>query len=767
MKVIPWTSPWRLKYTPQDGQPVEIPARVPGNVLADIVRAGKAEDPFNGENALAFRPFEYLDFEYTSTFATPDFADGERVELVFGGVDTIAEYILDGERIAQSRNMFVEQRLDITAYTAPGRTHTLKVLLQSPVNYARRFRVPAHARAQDYNYEALYLRKARHSFGWDILPRLPGAGLWRPVRIEINSPTDWEELYLRTIQILPEGALFYLNWSLRTDEAELDDFSAELVLTCGEQRFTHRFTPRFVCGKTYFFLPDPKLWWPAGSGDAPLYEAELTLFLRGRCAAVRKFHTAVRTITLDYREKAQGAAEDRFDFIVNGRKIYIRGINHVPVNALHGENADRRFEALEAARELHCNMVRIWGGGVYEDDDFYDWCDRHGMMVWQDFMFACECPPHDDWFLHEVAEEAASILKKLRNHPSLALLCGDNECDVIHRSSSPYLPPSHNAVTRRILPEAVGEYAPETAYIPSSPFLSDEVWRASGRFLPPELHPWGDRYDWKSDYYHDSFRCAFISEVGYPGMNPLSSLKRYLPESALSVSAVRDNVSAWHVHATAPFNAEHPSFSFRVPLLLKLAERSFGGTPETFGELIEKSQIVHAEAMKTFVEMFRIHRGSKGGLMLWNLLDGWPQCSEALIDFYMERKKAFDYVKRAQQELCLILPEPVSWRAVPVMVNDRGDAAAGSWRVLDLASGEVLAEGGYSVPSGGSCELKWFDHRPKSMQILLLEWDDGRETYYNHALLGTAPYDFDAYRRCMENFTRYTEEAQNKRKETT
>ena len=133
----------------------------------------------------------------------------------------------------------------------------------------------------------------------------------------------------------------------------------------------------------------------------------------------------------------------------------------------------------------------------------------------------------------------------------------------------------------------------------------------------------------------------------------------------------------------------------------------------------------------------------------------------------MERKKAFDYVKRAQQELCLILPEPVSWRAVPVMVNDRGDAAAGSWRVLDLASGEVLAEGGYSVPSGGSCELKWFDHRPKSMQILLLEWDDGRETYYNHALLGTAPYDFDAYRRCMENFTRYTEEAQNKRKETT
>ena len=751
------TNAWRLAYTPRGGQGVDIPARVPGNVLADIVRAGLADDPFYADNSLAFRKFEYLDFAYTITFVTPDFADGERVELVFGGVDTVAEYFLDGQVIGESRNMFVEQRFDITAYTAPGKTHTLKVLLKSPVNYARRFRVPAHARAQDYNYEALYLRKARHSFGWDILPRLPGAGLWRPVWLEVKPATDWDEIYLRTVRIMPEGALFYLNWSIRTDEAELDGFAAELVLTSGGQRFTHTFTPRFVCGKTYFFLPNPQLWWPAGSGDAALYDAELTLFLRGRRAAVRKFHTAARTIELDYREKAQGAEQDRFDFIINGRKIYICGINHVPVDALHGENADRRFRALEAALELHCNMVRIWGGGVYEDDDFYDWCDRHGMLVWQDFMFACECPPHDEWYLREVAAEAESILKKLRNHPSLALLCGDNECDVTHRSSSPYLAPSHNRVTRQVLPEAVGEHAPEVAYLASSPYLSDAVWRAPEKFQPPELHPWGDRYDWKSAYYRDAFRCAFISEVGYPGMNALSSLRRYLPEEELNVAAVRDNARCWHVHATAPFGAEHPSFSFRVPLLLKLAERSFGGVPKDLEELAAKSQIVHAEAMKTFVEMFRIRRGSKGGLMLWNLLDGWPQSSEALIDYYWVRKKAFDYVKRAQQPLCLILPEPVSWRAVPVMVNDRSEAAAGAWRVRDLADGAVLIEGHYAVGAGQSAELMWFDHRPKAMQVLLLEWDDGSGTYYNHVLLGNAPYDYAEYCRCMEKFARYTQ----------
>ena len=424
---------------------------------------------------------------------------------------------------------------------------------------------------------------------------------------------------------------------------------------------------------------------------------------------------------------------------------------------LHGENADRRFQALEAALELHCTLVRIWGGGVYEDDDFFDWCDRHGMLVWQDFMFACECPPHDEWYLREVAAEAESILKKLRNHPSLALLCGDNECDVTHRGSSPYLAPSHNRVTRQVLPEAVGEHAPEIAYLASSPYLSDAVWRAPEKFQPPELHPWGDRYDWKSAYYRDAFRCAFISEVGYPGMNALSSLRRYLPEEELNVAAVRDNARCWHVHATAPFGAEHPSFSFRVPLLLKLAERSFGGVPKDLEELAAKSQIVHAEAMKTFVEMFRIRRGSKGGLMLWNLLDGWPQSSEALIDYYWVRKKAFDYVKRAQQPLCLILPEPVSWRAVPVMVNDRSEAAAGAWRVRDLADGAVLIEGHYAVGAGQSAELMWFDHRPKAMQVLLLEWDDGSGTYYNHVLLGNAPYDYAEYCRCMEKFARYTQ----------
>ena len=748
-------SEWRVSYAGRDGKEQHVPASVPGNVLADLVRAGVMPEPYSGDNSLAFRELEYLDFAYETEFASPDFAQGERVELVFNGVDTIADYYLDGEKIGESRNMFIVHRLDITARTSSGKRHSLKVVLRSAVNYARQFDVPAYARAQDYNYETLYLRKARHSFGWDIMPRLVGAGLWREVGIEVHSATEWTSLYLRTIRILPEGALFYLNWQFTTDEKHLDDFSAVLEMKCGSHEYRHEFTPRFVCGKTYFFLPNPQLWWPAGSGPQNLYDAKLTLYFGGRPVAKKTFVTAARTIQLNYKEKARGAAADRFDFIVNDQKIYVRGINHVPVDALHGENAERRIRALEHALELNCNMVRIWGGGVYEDDDFYDWCDRHGMMVWQDFMFACECPPHDEWYLKEVANEAEQIVKKLRNHPSLAIFCGDNECDVTQRGSSPELPPSFNRITRQILPEAVGLHAPECAYIASSPFISDDVWASRGRFAPPEQHPWGDRYDWKSDYYHDSFRCAFASEIGYPGINCLESLKKYMPQEALSTNAVRDNAPLWHIHASAPFNANHPSFSFRMPLLWKHVKRSWGEAADDIATFIEQSQIIHAEAMKTFVETFRVNRSRCGGLMLWNLLDGWPMCSEALLDYYFAKKAAFDYVRRAQQSLCMILPEPTSWRATPIMVNDRPEAAAGNWRIINMEDGKEVASGAYSVAAGSSSELVWFDHAPNAMQLLALEWDDGAATYHNHALLGNAPYDFERYRACMARFKKH------------
>ena len=747
MKYKSINTDWSVSCETEDGC-ITLPAQIPGNVLGDLVRGGIMQDPYFGENSLAFHEFEYKDFAYETSFSSPDFVHGERVVLLFRGVDTIAEYFLDGSPIGASRNMFIEHRFDITERTAPGRRHTLKVILRSAVNYARQFEVPAYARAQDYNYESLYLRKARHSFGWDIMPRLVGAGLWREVGIEVHAPTEWTGIYLRTIRLLPEGALFYLNWQFRTDEKRLDDFSAVLEMRCGRQLFRHAFTPRFVSGRTYFILPEPQLWWPAGSGPQNLYDARLTLFCRGELLAEKTLVTAARTIRLDYREKARGASEDRFDFIVNGQKIFIRGINHVPADALHGEHPERRIRALESALELNCNMVRIWGGGVYEDNDFYDWCDRHGMMVWQDFMFACECPPHDEWYLNEVAVEAEAIVKQLRNHPSLALFCGDNECDITQLRNSPELAPSFNVITRRVLPEAVGLHAPECAYIASSPFVSDEVWASRGCFAPPELHPWGDRYDWKSACYHDAFRCAFVSEIGYPGLNNPKSLKRYLPESALCTKAVRENDAPWHLHASAPFNAEHPSFSFRTPLLWKIVNRTFGDASDDFETFIRQSQIAHAEAMKSFVEAFRVKRERCGGLMLWNLLDGWPMVSEALMDYYFSRKPAFDYVKRAQQPLCMILPEPTSWRATPTMVNDRPEAASGNWRVLDAETDELLASGTYSVAPNSVCELAWFDHRPNAMQVLILEWDDGKTICRNHALLGNAPYDFARYGKC-------------------
>ncbi len=752
-----WETPWQLEFiSPTTGSPVIIPAQVPGNVLGDLERSGLIPDPYYAMNSLQCRQFEYIDFIYTSSFVTPDFVPGEKVELFFGGVDTVAEYYLDDQLLGKSCNMFIEQRLDISNLTHPGTRHKLKIILKSPINYARQFQLPAYLRAQDFNYESLYLRKARHSFGWDIFPRLVAGGLWREAGLEITPATSWQDVYLRTIRITPNGALLFLNWSFSTPEMDLDQFSAQLVLRCGHQEFIHNFKPRFICGATYMQIPDPQLWYPLGSGQQPLYSAELTLYKQQESVSVKNFTTAIRTVQVDYQEKARGDAEDRFDFIINGQKIYIKGINHVPVNALHGEKRHRRFQALAALPELNCNMIRIWGGGVYEDDDFYDWCDAHGVMVWQDFMFSCECPPQDDFYCQQVAEEAASIIKKLRHHPSLVIMCGDNECDVTSRSHSPKVKPSFNRITRQILPDAVASHAPEIPYLPSSPYISDAVWQSGGKFLPPEQHPWGDRYDWKSQYYANSFRCAMVSEVGYPALNDLQSLKKYLSPEVINTRDMALPHDQWLLHGSAPFADKHPSFAFRIPLLLKLVERAFGSIPEDFQTVIRESQIVQAEAMKSFVEAMRIQRNRCGGLLLWNLLDGWPQCSDALLDYYFVKQTAFDYVKCAQQDLCMILPEPSSWYAAPVMVNDRMTPAAGNWEIRDLHKNTVLAAGTYKIAAGSCCELKNFDHRPQGMQMLLLSWDDGQEHFCNHALLGHAPYDFDFYEEGIKKFQEYS-----------
>ena len=528
-------SNWNLSFTTLEGKHYEIPAQVPGNVTGDLFRANIIPDPYFGCNSNLLRPYEFIDWQYSTKFQAPSLKKGEWLRIDLEGIDTVFELRINGKVVGTGKNMFIPHHFDITDHIRQNAENELSVKIEGSVQYARKFKRPSNVSASEYNYEGLYIRRPQHTYGWDIAPRLVGAGIWRPVSIEIIEPTRWTDVYLCTASLKKRSAYMILDWSFETESISLDGFSAMLRLTCGEQEFEYRFTPRFITGKTSFDLPDPRLWEPAGYGKQNLYQAELYLYRNGKEVSVKKFRTGIRTVRLEHTEMGCSDGDGKFQFYVNEKPVFIKGSNWVPFEALHGEHPERMRKALDLFAEAGCNTVRCWGGNVYEDDDFFDYCDELGLLVWQDFMFACEFAPLDPDFLEQVREEAECIVKKLRHHPSLALWCGDNECDekILWAPEFSRRLPSENRITREILPRAVAAFDPARDYLPSSPYITDAAKIFDKHYEIPEQHLWGPRDNFKSNFYKDN-KAIFASEIGYHGMPCLDSIRRFIPENELN-----------------------------------------------------------------------------------------------------------------------------------------------------------------------------------------------------------------------------------------
>ena len=430
MKKIELNSRWTLTFIPPGRTaPVTIPARVPGNAYGDLVRAGLLPDPCFGTNSVGTRPLEFIGWEYRTAFERPDTAPGETLRLVFEGIDTIASIRLNGKEIGTADNMFVPHSFDLNPADLNDRNNELSVSIASSVGYARSFPVPPSCFAMPNAYEGLFLRRPMHTWGWDIAPRLVGAGLWRGVHLEILPSERWTGFHLATTYCDTEKAYISLNYNFTSNRRTLEGYSARLTLKCGDSVFVREFALPFTGGNMSFTLERPLLWHPAGSGAANLYDTSLELLRDGITHDTAEWKTGIRTLRLERRDLTDQDADGNFVFIVNGRKTFIKGSNWVPSTPLHGEERGRVSASLKLFSELGCNMIRCWGGGVYEDHEFFDYCDANGILVWQDFMFACEAAPQNDAFLEKVRTEAESVIRKLRNHPSLALWSGDNECD--------------------------------------------------------------------------------------------------------------------------------------------------------------------------------------------------------------------------------------------------------------------------------------------------------------------------------------------------
>ncbi len=708
-----------------------IPARVPGNFELDLVEAGLAPDPYYAQNPFAFQQYENRHLWYATRFAAEDAGDANTF-LRFEGIDTVADIWLNGSLLGHTDNMLIEHTFSV-AGRLKGENELLVHIYPTTI-VARDLHNTPYDYAQRYNYESLRLRKAASMFGWDIMPRFVSGGLWKPVSLIREPKERIEKLYLFTgaLNMEKNTARLCAFFRIHTDEDYLRGLKLTLDGACGDSTFHVEQDIWHTGGKIRFMLEDPSLWWPRNAGEQALYTVTARLTRDGVLCDERRLRFGIRSVELIRTSTTDADGNGEFLFRINEKPIFCLGTNWVPLDAFPSRNAARLSAALELMEDVGCNMVRCWGGNVYENDAFYEFCDERGILVWQDFGMGCGVYPQDAAFAERLRVEAAAVIKRLRMHPSLVLWAGDNEVDVFSAADGYRRDPNHNKLTRQILPEALRENDVVRPYLPSSPYVDEEAFRT--RRPTSEEHLWGPRDYFKGRYYGESV-CHFASETGYHGCPSPSSLERFIsPEQLWPMLDGDGNPRPDYLCHAAQMDLDFKGpYAYRIGLMTRQVEMLFGSIPDTLPAFAKLSQISQAEAMKFFIERFRVTKWRRTGIIWWNLIDGWPQVSDAVVDWYYCKKIAYHYIKRSQSPLCLIFDEPRDGRISLHAVNDLPVDKSVTYRVTDLTTSTLLVESEALAAADASTPLISLPSMD-DYHFLLIEWqtpdgEQGRNHY--------------------------------------
>ncbi len=736
MKTISLNGIWQLRGKPQQNAACEdllLDACVPGCVQLDLSKAGYLpSDLFMGENILKAEKYEEYEWWYSRSFDAPE--SKENAYLVFEGVDCLAEYFLNGVKLGESKNMFIAHTFRVDHLLKTGE-NTITVHITSAT---------LAANAEDYpirllhsnNIDGNHLRKAPHSFGWDIMPRAVTAGLWRDVRLEIRDRICFSQAFIRATKT---SADFY--YTLESDNTDFSQVEIAVEGACGDSAVNIRFAGRQKFGRLRFAIENPKLWFPYGYGEANVYDCTARIYDKGILIHEEPISFGIREVVLDRRDP-EGFDDGQFRFLINGVEIMCKGSNWVPLDAFHCRDAARYDESLALVRDIGCNILRCWGGNVYEDHKFFDFCDRNGIMVWQDFSMACASYPETDEFMQNLKEEATAVIRKLRNHPSIVLWAGDNEIDACF----PQYDPNENKLTRVILPACVRDNDVGRPYLPSSPYISPKMHAAGFKsqvHSTPlvEDHLWGPRDYFKSDFYSGN-KAHFVSETGYHGCPGLESIKKFItPEK---VWPYRNN-NEWILHSS-----DQKGNDSRVMLMENQVRQLFGTVPTDPEDYILASQISQAEAKKYFIERIRVGRPKKTGIIWWNLLDGWPQMSDAVVDYYFTKKLAYGYIKQSQAPFTIIADELSDWKTKLFACNDTLQIKTGHFTITDAETKEVLLAKDFTAEINTSTCIAELPVYYSERKILLIHWTANGEAGFNHYVCGYPPFDLAWYKQFLE-----------------
>ena len=686
------------------------PATVPGVVHTDLLQNKIIEDPFFRLNERGLQWIDKEDWVYETCFTlAADMMRKENMELVFEGLDTYADVYLNDECILKANNMFRRWSIPVRQYIRE-ENNILKVYFHSPVKIdvpkwdALPYQYPASNDQSEngglFNKKiSIFARKAGYHYGWDWGPRLVTSGIWRPVYIRAWSDLRINDVFIEQKEVGAGRAVIAGHVELDADK----DMDGVLVTITDEatgrvlgewqadlKRGTNRVTVDFVLHK-------PKLWWSNGLGEPFLYRFRTDIIAGGELLDSKTERVGIRSLKVVHQPDKDGHT---FYIELNGRPVFAKGANYIPSdNFLPRVTPENYKRTILDAAGVNMNMLRVWGGGIYENDVFYDLCDEYGIMIWQDFMFACSMYPAEGALLDNIHQEAVDNVKRLRNHACIALWCGNNECQdawlgwgwkrEIERQNKEYADKiwaQYRQQYHVTLPGVVREYAPGTFYWPSSPFAFEGEMSGTTD---------GDRHYWSvwhgkapiSDY--DSEKSRFFSEYGFQSFPEFESVKRYAPYP--EDWDIRSEVMMSHQRG-----GDHANGLIETYLLNEYKK------PRDFRAFLYMNHVLQGDAIKTAIESHRRQMPYNMGTLFWQHNDCWPVASWASRDYYGRWKAQHYYVRKAYDDI-LISPVVEGDDLKVYAVSDRLENTSGRLQLqVCQFDGTVVHHWGKSVGISGN-----------------------------------------------------------------
>jgi beta-mannosidase len=661
------------------------PAMVPGDVHLDLLRNHLIDDPFYRDNEAKLQWIEKASWDYRTTIqATPGMLAHERIDLVFEGLDAVCDVYLNGVKLASPDNMFREWRIDAKGSMKAG-ANELLIVFPSPIEAAEKVAAKDPWQSRIHIDPKTYVRKAAYEYGWDWGPRFVTSGIWRPAHLELWDDARISDLFVEQKDV--SSAVAHLN--VQTEIMASHAGPAVLHLAYGlagtpteiEQRVT------LAPGVNHFEFPieidHPSLWYPNGYGAQPIYRFREEVDVNSQQADNTEVKTGLRSIVLRRELDKWGRS---FEFIVNGIPVFAKGADVIPFDSFPSRVTTEQYRRiLQSAKNANMNMIRHWGGGYYESQEFYDICDELGLMVWQDMMFGNDWQPGTYAFKRQIEREAEYQITRLRNHPSIVLWCGNNETELVRdwngRGSLPVddrlrLWEDYLTEFSGVLARTEARLEPEIPYWPSSP--SADYEDLSDTFQSGDNHDWTVWHGNADFSAYEQHHWRFVSEYGFQSFPEMKTIEAFTrPEDRTSIFT--------------PVMLAHQKNSAGNSIIHDYMLRYYG-EPKDFPSFLYASQVLQAEGVKVGAESFRRAMPRTMGSIFWQLNDCWPVASWSSIDYY-GRWKALQYYARRFYAPVLVSPHVENGALAVYVVSDKTEPERGQLRlrIMDFA-GHVVRE---------------------------------------------------------------------------